>query len=206
MKKYKDLKIKCNTQEDSQVILMNISDRCKGIEYNVVFRDDTNMYVGVKIASLSKVNIILYADESSVQVINIIPDKDSPCTHLTKEEYNRILTQFHSDIIIPLFENKYEIDFSPEDVELKSLIPGSFQALLQWVNCPGAPNAPFSHPNDLNRWFNFICTLHDSGEFLGSGDLEQWLREDNKWPDEVVTDTIIRYETEISLLDYYDSH
>ena len=52
-------------------------------------------------------------------------------------------------------------------------------------------------------WFQFLCELKISHEALSSGDLEQWLVDELHWENNVVTDTIIRYETELALLNLY---
>ena len=85
-------------------------------------------------------------------------------------------------------------------MSIQDIIPKSFQKLNRWTHCPGAPDHPFVHQFDLELWFDFICALHTNGEELSSGDLEQWLMDDNGWDEDVVTDTIIRYETERDLL------
>lgn len=212
MKKYIDLRIKSNSEETSTQILRSIAEMCKGGVFKSSFDGEEtgnslkSLNVQVAIDALPKSEIILYLRDNIVQVVNVIPNNDINSTHLTKDQYNTIIKKFNDEIIEPLFENKYEIFVSPEEIEMETIIPNSYQALHQWVCCPGAPNDPFLHPNDLKRWFNFICTIHDSDEQLGSGDLEQWLLEDRGWSEEVVTETIIRYETETELLNYYDNH
>lgn len=212
MKKYIDLNIKCNSEETSIQILRSIAEECTGdvFKCSLDCEDKGNncksLNIKVAIDSLPKSIIILYSSDNVVQVVNVIPNEDTNTALLTKDQYNKIIKKFYVEIIEPLFENKYEINVSPEEIEMETIIPDSYQALHQWVCCPGAPNDPFLHPNDLKRWFNFICTIHDSEETLGSGDLEQWLLEDRGWSEEVVTETIIRYETETELLNYYDNH
>lgn len=212
MKKFIDLRIKCDFDESSLFVLSTIKEYCetgsfiysKELESQYECNDHT-LRIKTLLANIPTSMIILYAHDDIVQIVNIVPI-DKTTSILTKEQYNSIVRSFSQDIIIPLFENKFIIDVSKEDVDIKEIIPKSYNALYQWVNCPGAPNNPFSHYNDLHRWFNFICQLHDSEENLSSGDLEQWLSEDNGWPEEIVTETIIRFETETDLLNYYDSH
>ena len=105
-----------------------------------------------------------------------------------------------------MYEGVKEIVKTDDMMKMESLIPKTFEYLNRWTHCPGAPNFPFGHQNDLEMWFLFLCKLRVNHETLSSGDLEQWLTDDLHWENEVVTDTIIRYETEVALLEYYDVH
>lgn len=95
------------------------------------------------------------------------------------------------------------IEITSGDYTLEEIIPNSVDALNRWVHSPGAPNVPFSHQLDLERWFDFLCQMIRNKEELESGKLEQWLLEEIKWPDDIIDETILKYEEEIDLLDYY---
>lgn len=212
MKKYKDLIIDCGSDEAALLGLLAIKERCNGKPFSysekVEKMYDANnhlLHILVEISETPAAILLVFANDAKIKVINIVPFKHS-CDHIEKDIYNYIVDTFNDMVITPLFSGKYKIDCTKEEVSIQDIIPNSFQKLNQWTHCPGAPDHPFVRQYDLELWFDFICALHTNGEELSSGDLEQWLKDDNGWEEDVVTDTIIRYETERDLLNYYDSH
>ena len=212
MKKYKDLIIDCGSDEAALLGLLAIKERCNGKPFSysekVEKMYDANnhlLHILVEISETPAAILLVFANDAKIKVINIVPFQHS-CDHIEKDIYNHIVDTFNDMVITPLFSGKYKIDCTKEEVSIQDIIPNSFQKLNQWTHCPGAPDHPFVHQYDLELWFDFICALHTNGEELSSGDLEQWLKDDNGWEEDVVTDTIIRYETERDLLNYYDSH
>ena len=212
MKKYKDLIIHCGSDEAALLGLVAIEERCNGKPFSyseevekMYDANDYLLHILVEIPETPSAILLVFANDAKIKVINIVPFQHS-CDHIEKNIYNHIVDTFNDKVITPLFSGKYIIDCTKEEVAIQDIIPKSFQELNRWVTCPGAPNCPFSHSNDLHRWFDFICALHTNGEELSSGDLEQWLQDENGWDEDVVTDTIIRYQTERDLLNYYDSH
>ncbi len=212
MKKYKDLVIHIGTDSQAIEALVQVEDYCieAPFEYSEEIEkrympDDKMAHILVNLPGIPQAVLLLWVNEGKLKVINVVPN-DGNVFKLTKDQYNLIVDEFEKQIILPLYGEKYEIEKSQDEVSISETIPHSFDSLTRWASCPGAPNSPFTHPNDLELWFEFLCQLRRTGESLSSGDLELWLREDQNWSAEVVEDTIIRYETEIELLDYYDRH
>lgn len=212
MIKFKDLIVQFETEAQALEELVTIENYCTSgnfrFDEEVEKLYDANDHLAHILCTLPNTPqsiVLVYSSYNALKVINIVPFKHST-SQLTHDEYNRIVDAFYNEVILPLFEGKHEIIISPAEVSVKDMIPLSFECLNRWVKCPGAPNAPFSHPNDLHRWFDFLIALKDNNETLSSGDLEQWLIEDLEWDEEVVNDTIIRYETEIDLLEYYGKY
>lgn len=167
--------------------------------------DDKVIRIIARIPTLPDALVILYANDDQIKISNIIPYNKSVDT-IVREAYNKIVDSFYAQIIKPMYEGVKDIVKTDDVVKMESLIPKSFEYLDKWAHCPGAPNTPFNHQNNLDMWFVFLCELRSNHETLSSGDLEQWLTDDLHWENDVVTDTIIRYETEISLLNFYDSY
>lgn len=212
MKKYKDLIIHIGTDSQAIEALVQVEDYCTKapFEYSEEIEkrympDDKMAHILVNLPGIPQAVLLLWANEGKLNVINVVPN-DGNVFKLTKDQYNLIVDEFEKHVILPLYGEKYEIEKSQDEVCISETIPQSFESLSRWLSCPGAPDSPFTHPNDLELWFEFLCQLRRTGESLSSGDLEIWLREDQNWSAEVVEDTIIRYETEIELLDYYDRH
>lgn len=212
MKKYKDLTIYIGTETQAIEALVQVEDYCtkEPFEYSediekMYLPDDKMAHILVKLPEMPQSVLLLWANEGNLKVINVVPNDDK-VFKLTKDQYNHIVDEFEQQIILPLFGGKNKIEKTKDEINISETIPQSFESLSRWASCPGAPGSPFTHPKDLERWFEFLCQLRRTGESLSSGDLELWLIEDKNWSAEVVEDTIIRYETETELLDYYDRH
>lgn len=212
MRKYKDLIVHCGSDEAALLGLVAIEERCNGKPFSyseevekMYDANDYLLHILVEMPETPSAILLVFANDAKIKVINIVPFQHS-CDHIEKDIYNHIIDTFNDMIITPLFSGKHIIDCTKEEVSIQDIIPKSFQKLNRWTHCPGAPDHPFVHQFDLELWFDFICALHTNGEELSSGDLEQWLMDDNGWDEDVVTDTIIRYETERDLLNYFDSH
>lgn len=211
MKKFKDLIISTGSDANAIEALVQIENACKGSTFlysesieNLYSQNDHIAHIVAKLSNLPDAVLIVFANDATVKVLNIVPWGKST-DQLTKTEYNTILDTFANEIISPLFPNKYKIVISPDEVVMKDLIPESFNSLNAFVNCPGK-QSPFSHPLDRERWFEFICTLTLTGEYLSSGDLELYLLEDEGWDANLVEDVIGRFEDATDLLNYYVSY
>lgn len=212
MKKYKDLIVHCGSDKVALLGLVAIEEKCNAQPFSyseevekMYQANDHLLHILVEMPETPTAILLVFANDAKIKVINIVPFQHS-CDHIEKDIYNHIVDTFNDMVITPLFAGKYNIDCTKEEVSLQDIIPKSFQKLNRWTHCPGAPDHPFVHQFDLELWFDFICALHTNGEELSSGDLEQWLQEDKGWDEDVVTDAIIRYETERDLLNYYDRH
>lgn len=211
MKKFKDLTISTANDADAIDALVQIQDACKGSPFlygedieKQYAPNDHIAHIVAKISNLPEAVLIVFANDAAVKVLNIVPWKQST-NRLTKTEYNAILDIFAEKVITPLFHDKYEIVITPDEVSMRDIIPESFESLNSFVNCPGK-QSPFSHPLDRERWFEFICSLTTTGEYLSAGDLELYLLEDEGWDLELVEDVIGRFEDATDLLNYYVSN
>lgn len=212
MNVYKELSVLFSSECEALVEMHKIARKCTNGDFvhdeeleKQYMHDDKVIRIIARIPTLPDALVILYANDDQIKISNIIPYNKSVDT-IVREAYNKIVDAFYAQIIKPMYEGVKDIVKTDDVVKMESLIPKSFEYLDKWAHCPGAPNTPFNHQNDLDMWFVFLCELRSNHETLSSGDLEQWLTDDLHWENDVVTDTIIRYETEISLLNFYDSY
>lgn len=209
MKKYKDLSVVFASKEEALRGLNEVKGKCSSghfvfdeeLEKQYAHNDDV-AHIIVSIPSFPNALLILYVSNCKLSVINVIPYQQS-ADSIDRETYNNIIDEFYFQVLLPIFGEE-SIEKTSAEISMKDLIPKSFESLDNWAHCPGAPNAPYGHQDDLYMWFKFLCNLRKNQEELSSGNLEQWLREDVQWENDVVNDAIIRYETETKLLDYYD--
>lgn len=212
MNVYKELSVLFSSECEALEEMHKIGRKCTNGDFvhdeeleKQYMHDDKVIRIIARIPTLPDALVILYANDDQIKISNIIPYNKSVDT-IVREAYNKIVDAFYAQIIKPMYEGVKDIVKTDDVVKMESLIPKSFEYLDKWAHCPGAPNTPFNHQNDLDMWFVFLCELRSNHETLSSGDLEQWLTDDLHWENDVVTDTIIRYETEISLLNFYDSY
>lgn len=212
MNVFKELSVRFSSECEALEEMHKIGSKCSNGDFvhdeeleKLYMHDDKVMHIIARIPTLPEALVILYANDDQVEISNIIPYNRSVDT-IVRDVYNKIVDVFYAQIIKPMYEGVKDIVKTDDVVKMESLIPKSFEYLDKWAHCPGAPNTPFNHQNDLDMWFVFLCELRSNYETLSSGDLERWLTDDLHWENDVVSETIIRYETEISLLNFYDSY
>lgn len=212
MKRYRDLTLQCIDENEAMLVLSKIIDSCdkypfiydKKIEKQFAFQSKGVVRIHAIVPNKPEAVIVVSASGSELKVLNIIPYNKSTIK-ISKDEYNQILERFYNDIVIHVSLNSKVVStsFSEAEYTIESLIPLSIEEFLNWANCPEAPNNPFSHPDDLKRWFDFVIAIVKNKErgLLSSGDLEQWLVE-NKWTEDVIEETILYYEHDTYLINY----
>lgn len=212
MNVFKELSVRFSSECEALKEMHKMGSKCANGDFvhdeeleKQYMHDDKVIRIIARIPTLPDALVILYANDDQVEISNIIPYNKSVDT-IERDVYNKIVDEFYAQIIKPMYEGVKEIVKTDDMMKMESLIPKTFEYLNRWTHCPGAPNSPFGHQNDLEMCFLFLCKLRVNHETLSSGDLEQWLTDDLHWENEVVTDTIIRYETEVALLEYYDVH
>lgn len=212
MNVFKELSVRFSSECEALEEMHKMGSKCANGDFvhdeeleKQYMHDDKVIRIIARIPTLPDALVILYANDDQVEISNIIPYNKSVDT-IERDVYNKIVDEFYAQIIKPMYEGVKEIVKTDDMMKMESLIPKTFEYLNRWTHCPDAPNSPFGHQNDLEMWFLFLCKLRVNHETLSSGDLEQWLTDDLHWENEVVTDTIIRYETEVALLEYYDVH
>ena len=164
--------------------------------------DEGLLRIHATIVGLPEALLVLSKDKSEIKVINIIPYKRSTI-RLTKEQYNSILDEFYARVIKKVCK-ECNISYPEGYYTMESLIPYSYDKLIKWVNT-SASQEPFIHNNDLHKWFDFVIDLvkNNESDKLSSSDLESWLEEEKHWNEDVIEDTILHYEHDIELLQYY---
>lgn len=212
MERFRDLTIHCDNPDAALLMLKKIMAACKEPPFqsenqdlaSYKYKDDIVVRIIATLPYVSAAVLILTISGSDVKVVNIIPHQRS-VFRIDKNQYNYILSAFKKNVIDGIVSGD-RLEFPPAEYSMDALIPKSYKQLDRWANCPGAPDAPFSHPSDLNQWYDFIIALVISNEKdnLSSGDLEQWL-EEKQWDEDVIEETILHYEHDTELLEHYNN-
>ncbi len=135
---------------------------------------------------------------------NIVPLEPG---NLTYAQYNSVLDDFIKRIAGPIVEKPgFEISATEAEQTLEDWI--SADAALKLRRFPGAANKSTgaSHPSDERRWFDFIVSVHRSGDRLYADQLARWLCEADGWSEDTAHRLAGDYEGSLALLKYYDGH
>lgn len=142
-------------------------------------------YVGNKVEQ-SEVSI--YCGEESLEqgqlkVGNIVPLNKK---QLTIDEYNAVLDLFYEEIIAPnqlQLKNQGLTINGPESDAFDPLKYISGEALKKLERFCSAANKTTgsSHPNDEERWFDFICQTVDDDRFFDYDTIFRFLMDEEYW-------------------------
>ena len=128
-----------------------------------------SIYVGDRIA------------RGELKVGNIVPiEKDM----LSIDEYNAVLLKFYSDIIKPYKERNIELDISQPSEDIFNPLDVISEIALSKLKafCFGANKSTgSSHPNDQERWLDFICQTVDDERMFNYDTLAKFLHDETYW-------------------------
>ena len=134
---------------------------------------------------VEKASVYIYIakidDCSELNVGNIVPENKP---QLSTDEYNAILLKFYDDIIKPYKASGTQLEISqPTDDVFQPLSVISQEALEKLKRFCMAANKSTgsSHPNDRERWFDFICQTIDDGKTFDESELASFLQDEDYW-------------------------
>ena len=206
MKRFKDCKLTCVHGQTSYDLLQLIKSECEmaglRVENGSAVANSQTLCAYVEFDGYPSSRVILntYEKGDGVDVVNIVPLKESGVSQLEIPAYNGILDSFR-DMIFSRIEKKHgnAIIENTEDYTIKEIIPKSFCKLETWLSF-----YPLSHhPNDEHRWFDFLIALIDNGERVGASTLSEYIKENHHWSDKDLFDLELRFESQMELLEYY---
>lgn len=212
MKKYIELSVK---GEDAAIVAFverlksytSDSFKFKEIREDNVIRDGYYVEFSAKKSSDYKSRVILIWDEEGLRMCNIIPKTVS---FLEVEQYNSVVRHFYEDVIEHTKGNDVNVVITKEENAMQDLISEpSFRALDLWESMCNK-NSPTSHPNDRERWMDFICELYRNDDKLSLSDFRNWLIEDKGWyynpeddEDRTILDLELELEFGLDLIEHY---
>ena len=209
MKRYKDCSLLCKEGQEPMELLDIIEQVSKEKKYEVnrykTEKENDSLAVFIQKEALPYSRLILFIknEERKVEIVNIIPMKESGVFQIECVEYNKLLDAYRDDVFA-LINQRFgnAIEQNTEDYSLEEVIPKSYPLLNTWLN--GYPLS--GHPNDTKRWYDFVIRLHNSEESLYLSDFEKYVEENYGWDRETIDKFSLRLESQLELLDYYDSH
>jgi hypothetical protein len=209
MKRYKDCSLLC-TDGQQPIELLDLIEQVsteKGykIERFKTEQKNDSLSVYIQKEALPYSRLILFVNNGgrAVDIINIIPMPQSGVSHIECEDYNKLLDIYCGDVFA-LIEQQYGngIQQNTEDYTIQDVIPQSYPFLNRWLK--GYPLS--GHPNDMERWYDFVIGLHSSGEYLSLSNFEKYIEESCGWDKETIDNLSLQLESQLELLNYYDDH
>lgn len=152
-------------------------------------------------------NVFVWVKDDELKVFNIGSD-DSRFYELGITRYNLVIEDFFHHYIARFLDASYTgcVKVSGDEKSLEKILGKEvYEALHVWESTCNK-GAPTANLYDEERWFEFVCRLHESGKELDSSDFGQWLSEDCGWPpayNDVIYEMELKLEYAISLLRYY---
>jgi len=117
--------------------------------------------------------ILTQRDPGTFFVSNIVPLSKH---QLAQGEYNRILEDFYEHVIRPhTSADGITATLSAAEVELEHWMSHDTAALLRGFSANANRGTGASHPNDRERWNEFVVSAHRSNSRMDTSDLRRWL-------------------------------
>lgn len=206
MKRFKDCIITCISGQKPADLLNIIGNECQNNDIRVEFsssfsgNDTIGAYVDFEGLPASKFVLHAAAEKNGVAILNIVPLPKSGESMLDIPTYNALLDTFCERIFRTVSKRQGNvIEENTEDYSIEEIIPKSFQYLNRWLNA-----YPLSHhPLDEHRWYDFLISLINTDEHVGSSVLSDYIKENYHWTEKELFELELRYESQLDLLEYY---
>ncbi len=138
-------------------------------------------------------------------VANIVPEHNLDTDNERYNYYNSTLLEFWAFAKKVATAEGLEFKLTEEDVTIDTLLPADAAKKLRGFSRLANKSTGSSHPNDQERWFEFIVSVHKSGVDLDASTLKRLLHEEERWSENSASKLAIEYEFARALLEFYDS-
>jgi hypothetical protein len=138
----------------------------------------------------------------TLYVSNVIPHSRR---RLTFDQYNRVLGDLYERFVRPAAATtgtEAELTDTQADLE-RWLSPASAERLRRFSSCANKGTGS-SHPQDRERWNDFVLAAHQDRSALDASTLRRWLGEVEDWPPEVAEQLAVEYQYGRELLAFAD--
>jgi len=145
--------------------------------------------------------VLARRSEDTHYIPNLFPAKPG---RFSFDEYNAVLSSFISRVIEAIPEHDKLVSIlSSDTVDLSTLLGEEGMNMLKSFSNSANRNA--LHPNDREKFYDFICLIHSEKIDLDEVMFKRWLVEEDKWTDEQASEVQSDYSTCLELLARYDS-
>lgn len=122
-----------------------------------------------------------YLSTGQLRVNNIVPLEKN---QLSIDEYNCVLRLFNKDVIEPYKKTHSDIDISQPTSDIfdpKTVISELALDKLKSFCYLANKSTGSSHPDDQERWFDFICQTVDDDRIFDADTLAKFLQDESYW-------------------------
>jgi hypothetical protein len=140
----------------------------------------------------------------TLYVSNVIPHSRR---RLNFDQYNRLVGELYERFVQPAAATtgaQAELTDTQADLE-RWLSPASAERLRRFSSSANKGTGS-SHPQDRERWNDFVLAAHQDRSALSASTLRRWLVEVEDWPPEVADQLAVEYEYGRELLAFADGH
>lgn len=143
-------------------------------------------------------------DTTSFAVSNIVPVSTYQLSH---REYNRVLEDFDERLLRPIASQAgLDVAISEANVNLEHWMPSAVAEKLRCFSSNANRGTGSSHPNDRQRWNDFVLSAHRERSSLDAATLQRWLVEVEGWPIDVADQLAVEYDYGRELLNFVEGH
>lgn len=148
----------------------------------------------------------LFFDEpNKLRVSNIVPWGER--NELTREQYNVIAANFYNTMVLPTAERfGVAARLSEPVAQIEEYLSERVAQALRRFSATANRATGTGHPNDHQRWMDFVILAHLDNVALDATTLARWFHESEGWPGEQASNLASQYEDARILLHTYDAH
>lgn len=159
--------------------------------------DDSGNRPGATVVLTDKKPDLLY-------VSNVIPHSRR---RLNYDQYNRILEEFYARFVQPAAATTGAVaELTETQADLEQWLSSTAAEKLRRFSASANKGTGASHPQDRERWNDFVLLAHQDRSTLEASTLRRWLIEVENWPPEVADQLAVEYYYGRELLAYADGH
>jgi hypothetical protein len=143
-----------------------------------------------------------YSDRrDGLYVSNIVPSEHE----LSFDEYNALLEEFYCEVVKPKSEESgIETTLTSNTLRIDDILHEEVVKKLRAFSHGANKSTGNTHPNDFERWLDFVVTSYRLSSKLDYEMLYRWFVEEEGWYDDMADKLALQYYYSIELLNYYN--
>jgi hypothetical protein len=148
--------------------------------------------------------ILTEREPGTFYVSNIIPVSSD---RLSYAEYNTVLEEFFRCVLRPSAEQiGLTAVLTEAQADLDHWMSPAAAAKLRTFSTSANKRTGSAHPQDRQRWNDFVLSAHRDGSRMDASTLQRWLVEVEGWSSEVANQLALEYEYGRELLTFAEEH
>ena len=142
-------------------------------------------------------------DPGEWYISNVIPAQSHESPEIDRAEYNRCVAEL-VDQLVPYLPEGAELIRDPSARPIEGFLSERVADQLRAFSSSANKTTGIGHPNDRERWLDFVIGAHNGNEDSDAHMLHRWLLEVGGWGNEWAEKLALYYEYGRDLLARYD--